>query len=246
VKFCDERRARREQLNNMADRFRAGKRLWSKADDARVRRLYPDTSTQTLVRRLRRTVPAIFARARLLGIKKSVAFRASEASARIRRGDHRGRTCWFPKGHDTWNKGLRRPGWHSGRMRDTQFKKGGRPHTWVPIGTEVVDPDGYVKWKINDDRAIPSRFNWQFLHVLVWEYVHGPVPPGHTVVFKNKDKHDCRPTNLELITRRELMRRNSIHNLPAPLMKAIQLLGALNRQIRKRDRHAEEQHQRSA
>ena len=41
--------------------------------------------------------------------------------------------------------------------------------------------------------------------------------------------------NDELITRAELCRRNSIHNLPAPLKQTIQLLGALKRQIRKRD-----------
>jgi len=54
------------------------------------------------------------------------------------------------------------------------------------------------------------------------------------VIFRNADHADIRLENLELITRRELMLRNSVHNLPKPLAQAVQLLGALNRQIRRR------------
>lgn len=47
-----------------------------------------------------------------------------------------------------FNKGLRRPGWHVGRMRETQFRKGERSgiaaKNWRPIGTIRTDPDGYL------------------------------------------------------------------------------------------------------
>ena len=65
-------------------------------------------------------------------------------------------------------------------------------------------------------------------------------PPGHEVIFRNGDPRDIRLENLECITRRALMARNSVHNLPKPLAQTVQLLGALNRQIRRRSRDAEQ------
>ncbi len=235
----------------MADRFRGGKRLWDAEDDARVRRLYPDTPTAALARKLRRSPLSVYQRAQMLGVKKSARFLATAASGRIRREDHRGRLAWFSKGHATWNKGCVRPGWHRGRMKETQFKKGelagAAQAKWVPVGTVVADPDGYIKVKISDHRDRPSRFNWKFAHVLIWEEAHGPVKKGHAIVFKNGDKFDIRLGNLEQLTREQLMLRNSVHNLPKPLVRTIQLLGALRRQLRKREQHhGQDQHQRSA
>ena len=228
----------------MTDRYRAGKRLWSRADDARLRREYPDTATPTLAHALRRSLAATYNRARLLGLVKSATYLASPAACRLRRGDHVGAATRFRLGQAPPNKGLRRPGWAAGRMRDTQFKKGVRPHTWKPVGTEVLDDDGYRKRKVSDDRTRPSRFNWKYVHVLVWEAAHGPVPAGHAIAFTNGDKTDIRLDNLSLISRRALMARNTVHNLPAPLAQTIQLLGALKRQIRRRA-HGEEQDHRS-
>jgi hypothetical protein len=228
------------------DRYRAGKRLWSKADDRELRRRYPHTRTSTMARQLRRTLASIYQRARILRLHKSAAYLASSDACRLRRGDHVGARFRFQKGHVPANKGTRRPGYSvgRGRMQETQFKKGAPPHTWVPVGTEVCDADGYRKRKVSNDRTRPSRFNWRFVHVLVWEAAHGPVPAGHAIVFRNGDKADIREDNLECLTRRELMARNTVHNLPAPLASAVQLLGALNRKLRRSTR--EEQDRRSA
>jgi hypothetical protein len=72
----------------------------------------------------------------------------------------------------------------------------------------------------------------------VWEAAHGPVPPGHAVVFRpgRRSSELARITvdGLELITRAELMRRNTHHNLPPEVSQLIQLRGALNRKIRNR------------
>src|SRR2546423_1457632 len=99
------------------ERFRAGKRLWNPEDDVLLRRLYPDVSTPDLAQRLRRTVNAIYARAEILGLRKSAVYLASPAACRLRRGDHVGAPFYFPKGHVPANKGLRRPGWSAGRMK---------------------------------------------------------------------------------------------------------------------------------
>lgn len=141
------------------------------------------------------------------------------------------------------NKGLRRPGWAPGRMKETQFKKGAlngvAAERFKPIGsTRMVE--GYLYRKVSAVSG-PWTVNWKLEHVLVWERARGPVAAGHVLVFRNHDQMDIRLENLELITRRELMARNSVHTLPKPLAQAVQLLGALNRQIRKRTNAAAQQ-----
>jgi hypothetical protein len=224
------------------DRFRAGKRLWSPVDDAAMRARYPHEATATIARDLRRTLPAIYVRARALGLEKSAAYLASPEACRLRRGDNVGAKWRFQPGHMPFNKGLRRPGWSPGRMKETQFKRGVRRGCAVmlykPIGTERISKDGYLERKVND--ALPLQKRWRFVHLLVWESANGPVPRGHAITFRNGDKTDIRLDNLTCIPRRALMARNSVHNLPKPLAATVQLLGALNRQLRRRTRHAEE------
>ena len=129
-------------------------------------------------------------------------------------------------------------------MKETQFKKGQRSR-WMPIGsTRLVD--GYVYAKLADVPNVPHTVNWFPLHTIEWERVHGPVPAGHCLWFTDGDRLHVDVANLELHTRADTMRRNSVHTLPAPLAQTVQLLGALTRQIRRRTRAREEQAGRSA
>jgi hypothetical protein len=68
----------------------------------------------------------------------------------------------------------------------------------------------------------------------MWEEVYGPVPPGHAVAFKDHDKSHIVLENLELISRNELMRRNTIHNYPPELKQTIRLARKLTRVIQER------------
>lgn len=218
------------------------RRPWSREDDTLLRRLYPDTPTAQVARRLQRTVAAIYGHAGKSGLRKSPAYLASPAACRLRRGDAVGKRFRFQKGHVPANKGLRRPGWAPGRMRETQFKAGQRGSRWQPIGsTRLVD--GYQYTKVRDIRStkggrgfVSWTRNWKPTHILLWEKKRGPVPPSHVVAFKNGDRTDIRPENLELVHRRTLMARNTVHNLPQPLAQAVQLLGALRRKINRKAR----------
>lgn len=233
-----------------SDRFRAGKRLWNPEDDAALRVSYPDEPASAVAGRLRRSIAAIYGRADMLGLKKSPAYLASPHACRLRRGDHVGARFRFPKGHVPANKGLRRPGWSAGRMKETQFKPGQRSgeaaRHYMPIGsTRLVD--GYLYRKIADVFNVPWTRNWTLEHRRIWTEAYGPVPRGYAVVFRNGDRTDVCLANLECIPRRELMARNTVHNLPPSLAHAIQLLGALNRQVhRRRPRADSQQDQRSA
>lgn len=118
-----------------------------------------------------------------------------------------GRTGRIEKGSTPWNLGK------SGYMgaNATSFKKGNRPHNWQPVGYERITKDGYIAVKIAD----PNVFELKHRHV--WQQAHGPLPKGYVIVFKNKDKQDCRLENLEIITRGELARLNqSYKNLSTP------------------------------
>jgi len=210
-----------------------GGRRWTAAEDALLRARYQNEPTAAIARELGRTLTAVYARAvGHLGLEKSAAFVASAASGRLQRADHRGRAYWYPKGHTPANKGLRRPGYGPGRMKETQFKPGESRNT-MPIGSTRLC-DGYVLVKVAAVPKVPYFVNWLPLHVIEWERVNGPVPPGHCLAFRNGNKRDVRLENLECITRRELMARNTVHNLPPALAKTVQLLGALNRQINRR------------
>ncbi len=220
------------------------RRFWSTAEIAALMRRYPNEPTAVIASDLGRRLSAVNAYAGKLGLKKSATYLESPAACRLRRGDNIGAPYRFPKGNVPFNKGLRRPGWSPGRMKETQFRKGERRGVAValykPIGTERISKDGYLERKVND--GLPLQARWRAVHLLVWEAANGPLPKGHAVTFLNRDRRDVRLENLGLITRVELMRRNTVHNLPAPLAATVQLLGALKRQIRKRTKaHDSEQ-----
>lgn len=230
----------------MTDQFRAGKRLWSAEDIAVMRARYPHEPTAPLARLLRRSTSAVYARADILGLSKTDAYLSSPAACRT--NGRQGMGTRFEKGHAPANKGLRRPGWGPGRMKETQFRKGERRGVAVklykPIGTERQSKDGYLERKVND--GLPLQARWRAVHLIVWEATHGPLPDGHAIAFLNGDKTNIRLDNLECITRAALMARNTVHNYPKPVAQAIQLLGALTRQIRQRTKAHEEQNRRSA
>lgn len=103
---------------------------------------------------------------------------------------------------------------------------------YKPIGTERISKDGYLERKIHDGMPFQSR--WRAVHIVRWEEINGPLPKGHALVFRDGNKANTDPSNMELISRADLMRRNTVHNLPKELAEVIQLKGALQRQINKR------------
>ncbi len=114
-------------------------------------------------------------------------------------------------------------------MTETQFKPGNKPHTWKPIGSTRYSKEGYLQRKVSDT-GYPPR-DWVGEHILMWQRAHGPVSPGFAVCFRDGDKAHLTLDNFELISRRGLMRRNTIHNYPPELVDVIRLNGALKRRL---------------
>ncbi len=226
---------------------------WTPEEIETLRERYPHEPTARLARELGRSVGNVYQAAARFGLAKSAEYLSSPNACRLRRGDNVGSACRFQKGHVPANKGLRRPGWAPGRMRETQFKKGSMigaaQHNYVPIGSLRVSKDGYLERKVTDDHPVPAR-RWVGVHRLVWQDANGPIPDGMIVVFKPGMRsavlEEITADKLECITRVEIMKRNTYHNLPQPLPKLVQLRGALNRKINRRERELEEQDGRPA
>ncbi|CAB3730398.1 HNH endonuclease signature motif containing protein [Paraburkholderia rhynchosiae] len=201
--------------------------LWSPEQDAILKARYPNERAEDLVAVIGRSLISIRGRVAKLGLKKSEAFFAASESGRTT-GD-RGAGTRFYKGMPSHNRGTRRPGTGS----RTSFKAGQKPLNWMPIGSLRDSQGGYLQVKVSETGN--QMKDWVFLHKKLWVDAHGPIPNGHAVVFKDRDKSNVVLDNLELITKRELMARNSVHNLPPELKEVIHLKGVLTRKINGND-----------
>lgn len=206
--------------------------FWSEADLATLTRLYPDTPTVALAKQLGRSRSAVYGKAAGLGLKKSEAYLLSEHACRLRRGDNVGKPFRFNKGHKPWNKGTK--GLLTGGV-ETQFAPGQKPHNWLPIGAERHSKEGYLQRKMTDT-GYPPR-DWRSVHILLWEEHNGPVPAGHVVIFKDGDKKHIAIDNLEMLTLRENMLRNTIHRYPKEIKDAVRSIAVLNRRINRVQKH---------
>jgi hypothetical protein len=219
------------------------RRRWTAVELELLRRNYADSRTAELATALDRKVEHVYAKANALGLVKSDAYLASADACRLRRGDNLGAAHRFAKGHVPANKGLRRPGFAPGNMKKTQFKKGQMPHTWKPIGSYRINADGVVEFKFSEEPGAYTK-RWIPVHRKVWIEANGPVPAGHVVAFRpgrrTTDPALITLDAIELITKVENMRRNTLHTIyPPELVKVTQLRGALTRRINRRAREEE-------
>lgn len=192
-------------------------RPWTAGEEAQVQALYATHSASEIGRTIGRTRAAVKKRVGKLGLHKY---------------ENPGR---FQPGQAAWNKGIHFVS--GGRSAETQFQKGHKPHTWCPIGHTRETKDGYLQRKIADT-GVTYR-DYVPVHHLVWRLHGGCVPRGHALAFRDGNARNFDINNLELITRAELMQRNTVHNYPEPIARAVQLRGALIRQINK---HSKDKH----
>jgi len=211
---------------------------WTQEEISVLIKDYQDTSTNELAERFGRTLKSVCTKAFDLGLRKSEEYMSGPNSPGWKPGNSLGRATQFKKGSIPHNKGKKGfdPG---GRARAVQFQPGSKPHNWLPVGTERINDAGYLERK-ETDTGNPAK-DWIGVHRLLWIEHHGPVPKDHYVVFRNGDKTDLRIENLEAITKREQLARNSVHRFPEELAKLCQLKGALQRQINKRMKADEKQ-----
>jgi hypothetical protein len=212
------------------------RRIWTDEEIERLRELYPNQKTDNVAASLNRTVPQVYNKAIQLGLRKTPEYLASPDACRLRKGDNVGAENRFKRGQKSWNKGLK--GLDIGG-KATRFKEGQMPHNTQPIGSYRITRDGTLQRKISNDKGSNSK-RWRGVHELLWIEANGPVPPKHIVVFKpgqrTAELDQITLDRVECISLAENMRRNTVHNYPPEIAKTIQLIGALNRKINRRQK----------
>jgi len=106
----------------------------------------------------------------------------------------------FLKGHTPYNKGKPHP-----YGTETEFKAGpghtGDKHPTWGGGVQKMAKDCTYVWDGTNKRLRrPAK---------IWIEHNGPIPKGMCILHKDGDKHNDDINNLELISRGDLMRRNS-------------------------------------
>lgn len=219
---------------------------WTENDIAMLRIAFADTPTAELARLLGRGYSAVAAKAAKLGLRKSAEYLASPEARRL--DGVIGMRTRIQPGATPWNKGVPGSTGTHPACRATQFKPGRPAHearNYAPIGSLRICADGYLQRKLTDDPTILPALRWVAVHRTLWEATHGPVPAGHVVVFrpgrKTTDINKITLDALELLTRAQNMRRNSVHSkYPPEVARLVQLRGALTRQINRKAKQAKE------
>ena len=207
----------------------APKVIWTDAMVQALRAQYPDHRAADIAANLGVGVQSVYQKAKTLGLKKSAEFLASPLSGRT--DGTRGAATRYQPGFTSWNKG--KAIGSQGNSVKTQFKKGSTPANVLPVGHVRINTEGY-----KDIKIAPGTGNWVQLHHHNWKMAHGEYPPkGMALIFKDGNKLNCEIENLELVSRKDLMLRNNVHQYGPEIAKLVQLRGAITRQINRKEKN---------
>lgn len=187
---------------------------------------YPNHRNDVLAKVLGRSMSSINNAAHKWEFKKSDEFVKELTRRSWQKGNHENSIKHqFRKNHEPWNKGTK--GLQIGGVQ-TQFKPGNVPHGTKYDGAISVrtDTSGHTYKYIRIKKSV-----WKLYHRHVWEQHHGPIPEKHVVVFKDGNWQNCDISNLECISTRENMLRNSVQRYPEEIKEVIRARAVLTRTI---------------
>jgi hypothetical protein len=194
-----------------------------------IRQRFPHERTQGIADDLGLTYSQVANRAFTMGLKKTLEFKRSESSGR-QNLINCGKKFRFTPGHTPFNKGKEMPSEVYEKVKDTMFKPGNRPHNWKPDGSIVERKDTdlsgrvYLYYKIRDSK-------WILYHNKIWIDANGPIPNKHIIIFKDGNTRNCQLDNLQCISMKENVIRNSIQRFPKEIIEVIKLTSKLNKTI---------------
>jgi hypothetical protein len=185
--------------------------------------LYPNHSSKYIAELLGVTISKVYNTAWGAKVKKSAEYMLTPASGRIIEPSIPNQ---FKPGHTPHNKGKQMDAEIYEKVAPTMFKKGNKPYNTKPIGAINIrlDTQGrpYQYIKIKDS-------HWELLQRHVWTKANGEIPRGSVVIFLDGNYLNCELSNLQVITRKENMARNTIQRYPAELQEVMKLTCKLKR-----------------
>lgn len=192
---------------------------WKPHEIELLKQHYADSNIHELMQMLNKSDRKIYNQARNLGLKKSAAYEEKRRLFDIE-NLRKNTTKRFQKGQTPWNKGIK----GSIPNNATSFKKGNLPHNTRNEGETRLNKEGYLLVKI-------AHKKWVRKHYLIWEKVNGKVPKGHVLRLKDNNCENYDISNIELISRADNMRLNTMHRFPEELKQTIRLLKKLKKKI---------------
>ena len=185
--------------------------------------LYPNHSSKYIAELLGVSITKVYNTAWAANVKKSAEYMLTPESGRIIEPSVANQ---FKPGHTPHNKGKQISAEIYEKVAPTMFKKGNKPHNTKPNGTINLRADKtgrfYQYIKIKDS-------HWELLQRYVWTQAHGEIPAGSVVIFLDGNYLNCDISNLQVISRRENMARNTIQRYPAELQEVMKLTCKLKR-----------------
>ena len=187
---------------------------------------YPFESTALIAQELGITISQVYNIAWKYKIHKDMNYLKTAASGRYKAGMRSGEAFQFKPGHTPYNKGKKMPAETYEKVKKAMFKQGHKPHNTKPEGTINLRADKtgrfYQYIKIKDS-------HWELLQRHVWTQANGEIPAGSVVIFLDGNYLNCDISNLQVISRRENMARNTIQRYPAELQEVMKLTCKLKR-----------------
>jgi len=185
--------------------------------------LYPNHSSKYIAKLLGVTISKVYNTAWGAKVKKSAEYMLTPESGRIIEPSVANQ---FKPGHTPHNKGKQISAEIYEKVAPTMFKKGNKPANTKPNGTINVRADSsgrlYQYIKIKDCQ-------WELLQRHVWAQANGEIPTGSVVIFLDGNYLNCELSNLQVISRKENMARNTIQRFPAELQEIMKLTSKLKR-----------------
>lgn len=207
-----------------------GRTTATTAEDNFIRKHYLIMPVKTIAEKLGNKRTGTFVSMRLRRLKLNIPRKivnARKAATRIK------------KGNVPMNKGKKQKDYMSPeqieKTKATRFKKGHLPHNSVG----VKDGDISIRHDHPDRNERPYKYirlslgKWYPLHQHLWEDKNGKLPKGHCLWFRDGNTMNVKLINLELITRKENMRRNRASAKLTDKIVAFYIAGRTNPELKK-------------
>lgn len=142
----------------------------------------------------------------------------------------------FKANYSPFNKGKKQKEYMSKqaieRTKATRFKP-----NHIPFSTNKIG-NGAVVWR--KERAHGKSYQyirieksvWVLYHRHLWQARHGPIPKDQIVIFIDGDTKNVNINNLKLISRRENMYRNSVHEYAKETIPTLLLINELETKLK--------------